>query len=129
MSISTGNTIEDNGNRFASYASSADSFRQVRMSIINIMRQQGVCSDSHNICAYRFKSSDGIIHEGSEENGEAGAGRALLRSLTENNIQNTVVVVARWFGSKIGARQLSHIENSGISTVKGLLASATSEQS
>lgn len=37
MRISIGNTIEDNGNRFASYASTADSFRQVRMSLINIM--------------------------------------------------------------------------------------------
>lgn len=95
MSISIGNTIEDNGNRFASYASTADSFRQVRMSLINIMRQQCVSSASHNIYAYRFKSSDGTTHEGSEDDGEVGAGRALLRTLTENDIQNTVVVVAR----------------------------------
>lgn len=129
MSISTGNTIEDKGNHFASYSSSADSLRQVRMSIINIMRQQGVSSASQNIYAYRFKSSDGIIHEGSEDDGEVGAGRALLRTLAENDIQNSVVVVARWFGSKIGARRFPHIKNSGISAVKGLLASATSEQS
>lgn len=93
------------------------------------MRQQGVSSASHNIYAYRFKSNDGITHEGSEDDGGVGAGRALLRTLTENDIQNTVVVVARWFGSKIGARRFSHIKNSGISAVKGLLASATSEQS
>lgn len=104
MSIRIVNTIDDNGNRFASYASTADSFRQVRMSLNNIMRQQCVSSASNNIYAYRFKSSDGITHEGSEDDGEVGAGRAPLRTLTENDIQNTVVVVARLFGSKIDAR-------------------------
>uniref|UniRef100_K1PPU6 Uncharacterized protein n=1 Tax=Magallana gigas TaxID=29159 RepID=K1PPU6_MAGGI len=60
MSISIGNTVEDNGNRFASYVSTADSSRQVRMSLSNIMKQQCVSRASHNIHAYRFKSSDGI---------------------------------------------------------------------
>lgn len=40
MSISIGNTFEDNGNRFASYASTTYSFRQVRISLINIMRNK-----------------------------------------------------------------------------------------
>lgn len=91
------------------------------MSLLNIIRQQGVPSASHNIYAHRFKNSDGITHEGSEDDGEVGAGRSLLGTLTENDIQNTVVVVARWFGSIIGARGFSHIKNSGMSAVKGLL--------
>lgn len=93
------------------------------------MRQQEVSIASHNIYVYRFESNEGITHEGSEDNSEVGAGRVLLQTLTENDIQNAVDVVARRFGSKVGARRFSHIKNSGMSAVKGLLASATSEHS
>lgn len=47
-----------------------------------------VSSASHNVFVYRFKSNDRTNHEGAEDDGEHGAGRALLRSLTNTTDQN-----------------------------------------
>nr|XP_034322644.1 protein IMPACT homolog [Crassostrea gigas] len=79
-----------------------------------------VSSASHNVFAYRFKSNDGTIHEGADDDGEHGAGRALLRSLVDNEHLNVTVVVSRWYGSKIGARRFVHIKDVGLSAVKNI---------
>lgn len=47
----------------------------------------------HNVYTYRFVSSYGTIHEGFDDDGEHGAGKQLLRTLTDNEIKNVLVVV------------------------------------
>ena len=118
--VCTGNQIEDNGNRFSSHAVTVDSFKAVRKSLIDVMRLPTVASASHNVFAYRFTSKDGSVHEGSEDDGEHGAGRALLNTFQENGVQNALVVVSRWYGSKIGPRRFTHVKESGISALKKL---------
>ena len=124
--VSSGKQIEDNGNRFTAHATTAESFKQVRGALIDIMRVSTVSSASHNVYAYRFISSDGTVHEGSDDDGEHGAGRALLNSLKDSELQNVVVVVSRWYGSKIGARRFSHIKDVGLSAAKNVGAVPTS---
>lgn len=80
---------------------SVDSYKQVRRSIIEIMRIDGVQGATHNVYAYRFVISDGTIHEGFDDDGEHDAGRQLLRTLPDNEEKNALVVVSRWYGSKI----------------------------
>ena len=63
------------------------------------MRMPTVASASHNGFAYRFTSRNGFVHEGSEDDGENGAGRALLNEFQENGVQNAFVV-SRLYGSK-----------------------------
>lgn len=53
------------------------------------MRIDGVASATNNVYAYRIVISDGTIHEGFDGNGEHGAGRQLLRTLTDNEIKKT----------------------------------------
>lgn len=118
--ISAGKQIEDNGNRFTAHATPTESLKQVRGALIDIMRVPTVSSASHNVFAYRFKSNDGTIHEGADDDGEHGAGRALLRSLVDNEHLNVTVVVSRWYGSKIGARRFVHIKDVGLSAVKNI---------
>ncbi|XP_078320130.1 uncharacterized protein LOC111114097 [Crassostrea virginica] len=65
--ISTGKSVEDNRNRY----------KQIRKSIVEVMRKEGVPSATHNVYAYRFQGQDGTIHEGSDDDGEYGAGRHL----------------------------------------------------
>ncbi|XP_062588958.1 uncharacterized protein LOC134250618, partial [Saccostrea cucullata] len=76
--VSTGKSIEDNGNRFIAHATQVDSYKQIKKSLVDIMRVETVPSASHNIYAYRFSRSDGVVHEGSNDDGEHGAGRLLL---------------------------------------------------
>eukprot|EP00105_Crassostrea_gigas_P021833 XP_011441123.1 PREDICTED: protein IMPACT homolog [Crassostrea gigas] len=93
--VCSGNQVEDNGNRFSSHAITVESYRKVRESVIEILRLPNVVSASHNVLAYRFASKDGTIHEGSDNDGEYGAGRALLSTFDENGIQNALVVVSQ----------------------------------
>lgn len=118
--VCSGNQVEDNGNQFSSHAITVDTYRKVRESVIEILRLPNVVSASHNVLVYRFTSKDGTIHEGSDDDGEYGAGRALLSTFDENGIQNTLVVVSRWYGSKIGPRRFRHIKEAGISALKKL---------
>lgn len=120
--FSTGNCVEDNGNRFTGHATSAVSYKQVRRSLVEVMRLDGVPSATHNVYAYRFEGQDGAINEGSNDDGEHGAGRQLLRTLVDNEIKNALVVVSRWYsGNKLGPRRFSHICDVGLSAAKNLL--------
>lgn len=119
--ITAGKKIEDNGNRFTAQSTPTESLMQVRGALIDIMRVPTVSSASHNVFAYRFKSNDGTIHEGADDDGEHGTGRALLRSLIDNEQLNVTVVVSRWYGSKIGARRFVHIQDVGFSAVKNII--------
>lgn len=71
---------------------------------------------SHNVIAYRFVSNDEIQH--SDDDGEYGAGRAILRIMFDNGTQNPLVVVSRWIASKIGAKRFTHIKDTRSSALK-----------
>lgn len=43
-----------------------------------------VLSVSYNVFVYWFKSNDGIIYEGVDDDGEYGVGRVLLRFFIDN---------------------------------------------
>ncbi|XP_061179339.1 uncharacterized protein LOC133187963 [Saccostrea echinata] len=120
ITVNPGKSIEDNGNRFMAHSTQVNSYKQIKRSLVEIMRIETVPSASHNVYAYRFTSSDGIIHEGSNDDGEHGAGRLLLKLLAENEINNVLVFVSRWHGNNIGPRRFSHIKEAGLSAVKNL---------
>lgn len=40
--------------------------------------------------------------------------------LTDNEVTNMLVVVSRWYGSKIGPRMFTYINDAGVSTVKNM---------
>lgn len=120
ITVNQGKSIEDNGNRFIGHAVPVESLKQVRRSIVEVMRINNITSASHNIYAYRFTSPDGSTHEGSDDDGEFGAGRALLKTLSDNEVTNTLVMVSRWYGSKIGPRRFTHINDAGMSAVKNM---------
>jgi hypothetical protein len=57
-----------------------------------------VARASHNIYAYRLKTTSGYI-EHYEDDGEWGAGADLLDLLRSNNIENKLVCTTRWRGT------------------------------
>lgn len=123
IAITAGKTTEDNGNRFAAHAVPVDSYKQVRRSLVEVMRSDSISSASHNIFAFRFTGSDGTTHDGSEDDGEHGAGRLLLKALIDNDVKNTLVVVSRWYGNKIGPRRFKHINEVGLSAARNMSGS------
>lgn len=120
ITVNKGKHIEDNQNRFESHATAVNSYKQVKESLIEILRLPTISSASHNVYAYRFAGSDGMVHEGSEDDGEHGAGRTLLSAMNDNGIQNALIVVSRWFGNKIGMRRFTHIVDAGLSAGKNI---------
>ena len=58
-----------------------------------------VARATHNIYAYRIVTPGSKI-EHYEDDGEFGAGRRIMNLLIDNNINNTLVCVTRWYGGK-----------------------------
>ena len=70
-----------------------------------------VARASHNIYAYRLKSG-GRYLEHYEDDGEWGAGAKLLELLRDNNVENSLVCVTRWYGGiHLGKARFTHITN------------------
>lgn len=116
-----GDIIEFNGNRFEARAVQVKTHREVRKELVNLLRLPNVSSATHNVYAYRFVNQDGVIQEGSEDDDEHGAGRTLLRTLRENNVQNAMVLASRWYACKIGSKRFAHYGNAGLSAVNRLM--------
>lgn len=95
----------------------------MRRSLVEVMRSDSISSASHNIFAFRFTGSDGTTHDGSEDDGEHGGGRLLLKALIDNDVKNTLVVVSRWYGNKIGPRRFKHINEVGLSAARNMSGS------
>lgn len=84
------------------------------------MRIDGVQSATHNVYAYRFVSSDGIINEGFDDDGEHGTGRQLFKTLVYNKIKNSLMVVSDGMGARLDRDVSPHVNEAGQSTVKKL---------
>lgn len=93
MTVNSGKSIEENGSRFIGHAVPVQYSKQVRRSNVEVMRINTISSASQNIYEYRCSSPDGSTHEKSNGDGEFGAGRALLKTLSDNEVTNTVVEV------------------------------------
>eukprot|EP00105_Crassostrea_gigas_P019444 XP_011437934.1 PREDICTED: protein IMPACT homolog [Crassostrea gigas] len=118
--VNKGKQIEDNQNRFESHATAVNSYKEAKKSLIEIPRLQTISSASHNVYAYWFAGSDGMVHDGSEDDGEHGAERTLLSAMNDNGIQNALIVVSRWLKNKIGMRHFIHIVDAGLSAGKNI---------
>ena len=66
-----------------------------------ILQDRSLASATHNIYAFRISNPDGKFDEGYRDDGEHGAGYKLLKYLKENNIDDTICVVTRWFGNQL----------------------------
>lgn len=77
-------------------------------------------SASHNVLAYRFTGKDGTLHEGSDDDGEHGAGRALLNTFDENVQYRTLLWLFLIGTVQRRLRRFRHIKEAGISALKKL---------
>ena len=78
-----------------------------------------MASAAHNISAYRFTDSKGILRQDYDEDGETAAGGRLLKLLQLAVVKNVFVNVARYFGgTKLGPVRFKHINNAARSTME-----------
>lgn len=78
-----------------------------------------------NICV-SVNGSNGT-HDGSEDDGEHWASRLLLKELIVNDVDYTLVVVSRWYCSKIGPRLFKRINEVGLSATRNMSGSTIHE--
>lgn len=108
------NIIEDKGSKYSVSGREVKSFEDVEDFLKELKQNKKYRKASHNSFAYRIKKDDKII-ELKNDDGEAGAGNIILEILRNNDVENLVVCVTRWFGGKkLGADRFKHVKNATI---------------
>ena len=111
------NTIQDS--TFMGHCAEIESKDDIQAVIANLLKDRAVAGATHNMYAYRFKSQNGQVIEGSKDDGEHGAGYNLLKLLRDRDDTNKMVVVTRWFGkTHLGPRRFEIIKNCAEETLK-----------
>ncbi|KAK6339288.1 eIF2 kinase Gcn2p negative regulator [Orbilia javanica] len=68
-----------------------------------ISTDRNVARATHNITAFRIRTSEGIIYQDNDDDGETAAGSRLGHLLELIDVWNVLVVVSRWYGGiKLG---------------------------
>ena len=109
-------SVSEGGNSFKAIASQVSSYAQVRNFYRRVLRDPEYASANHNILVYRFTGSEGLVHDGYQDNGEYGAGRRILKELCDQNVSNAVVIVSRINGKHLGPRRFQIMKDIATST-------------
>ena len=97
--IDQGQPISNKGNRFIGFSTAAASFQVIRELYIKMkLVNPGA---RHIVCAYWINDQQPQYAMDYQDDGEFGAGRILLNWMKENDLQNRVFFVARFYASKL----------------------------
>jgi len=106
------------GSTFMGHSANIKNKDEVPIVMANILQDRSLATATHNIYAYRVATGSGKFDEAYRDDGDHGAGFKLLKHLKDNNIENTIVVVTRWFGNKMmGPKRFECILNSAVDAV------------
>lgn len=101
--------IVDRGSRYSATLCRVESLEDVKRMMNRIRKEKRYKTATHNSYAYRMTESTRIL-DGKQDDGETGAGMAILRVLHRNNMVNVLVVITRWFGGiKLHGDRFKHI--------------------
>jgi hypothetical protein len=113
----TDHLVED-GSTSMGHAAQVHKKSDISDVMAKILQDRAVAGATHNIYAYRF-TSEGRQCEGRKDDGEHGASFKLLKMLRDNDVDNVMVVVTRWFGHKhMGPKRFQCIERSANEALK-----------
>lgn len=84
--------------KFIGYAAEAFSVEQVRKQYLHLKMKHPEAN--HVVVAYRIPGTDFVNNQGFLDDGEHGGGRAILKVLFKEKMENTAVFVIRYFGGK-----------------------------
>lgn len=111
MNIYVTQPVTDQGNKFIAHTATCTNPVEVSMAInaIKHTKNNGTSNATHNMYAARLVK-DGKIVEYTEDDGEHGGARNILREMQNSNIANKVVVVSRWCsGTYLGRKRFNII--------------------
>ena len=99
MEIVRAPQTQHEGSRFQASRVEIDDPSDVTPALQAVYADPQVAGATHNIYAYRIRSGE-KLHEHFEDDGEFGAGRRLMDLLRENDAENILVCVTRWYGGR-----------------------------
>jgi putative IMPACT (imprinted ancient) family translation regulator len=100
--------------RFVAHCAKIYSEKEKEIALELILSDKKNRKATHNIQAYRYQVN-GIITQGSDCDGETGAGKKLLMLLQQLDVNNALVVVTRWYGhTKLGPSRFRIINETAI---------------
>lgn len=107
-----GEPLIDRKSVFQAHVANVTSMCQVQTVRNAILHNKKVANATHNILAYRFRNNLGVLIQDCDDDGETAAGSRLLHLLNILNVDNTLVIVSRWYGGiHLGPDRFKHINN------------------
>ncbi|MFA5211543.1 MAG: YigZ family protein [Patescibacteria group bacterium] len=108
------NIIEDKGSKYSVSGLEVKSVEEVNEFLKKLKQNKKYRKATHNTFAYRIKKDNKII-EVKNDDGESGAGNIVLEILRNNNVENLIICVTRWFGGKkLGGDRFRHVKDATI---------------
>lgn len=96
--------------RFVGRAIRADTIEQAAKLIKELKASKDTAKATHNISACRIRTG-AHVYEEANDNGEPPAAQRILFMLKQQNIEDVVIVVTRWYGGvKMGPKRFQAID-------------------
>ena len=101
--------IVDRGSKYSVTIGRVENEGEIKELLKKLKTDNKYKKATHNSYATRISKNNQILDSKSDD-GETGAGMAILRVLHRNNMVNVIVVVTRWFGgTKLFNDRFKHI--------------------
>lgn len=103
--------ISDRGSVYAVSYGKVAGREDIKKFLTKLKSKKRFAKATHNSWAARI-SHEGAIYETKSDDGEAGAGLIILRSLQKHSVTNCIICVTRWFGgTMLHADRFKHVQD------------------
>lgn len=111
---------ENEGNsRFIAYAAAVKDLDDIRAAYIKVRMK--FADATHIVCAYRIPGDQEHMLQDYADDGENGAGRALLGVLKDEGLMNAVIFMIRYYGGRnLGSARFDLFRKVAVSSVQAL---------
>jgi len=101
--------VSDRGSKYAVSAGHVESEAEIKAFLKQLKRAKKFARATHNTWAARF--TDGT--ELKNDDGEGGAGMIILQMMAREGLEDSIVVVTRWYGgTHLGGDRFRHVKTS-----------------
>ena len=101
--------ITDRGSKYSATIAKVSNQEEAKSILLKLKQDKRYKKATHNSYAMRVTQRNQIIDKKSDD-GETGAGMAILRVLHRNTLVNVIVIITRWYGGvKLHGDRFKHI--------------------
>lgn len=110
--------IEDRGSKYSVSIGKVTSRDDIKDFLLKLKADKKYAKATHNSWAVRI-SHDGAIFESKNDDGEAGAGMVILRSMQRSDAIDCIICVTRWFGGvKLQGDRFRHVQGATVYAIE-----------